>query len=233
MSPIDMPAAPSGIARVRFDIDRVDFAAPEAAGRQGGVQAGWPLWSALFELDASDPVSAELWQAFIDRMKGRLGRFMGRDPSRPFPRAYPGGFGGMVRAGGGAFNGAAASWAQHSGGANGYPYVTFTGLPAYLKLNLGDYVGLKWDRAGDPAGSYLGRTMMRINADPPVYGDGSGYFYADPPIDTRVVPPGAILHFDLPCCVMQLVPEKSSLAPVGRGGAISGGSIVAIQDLRP
>ncbi len=35
---LTQPETPSGIARVRFDIERVDFAAPEASGRQGGVK---------------------------------------------------------------------------------------------------------------------------------------------------------------------------------------------------
>ncbi|WP_288987646.1 hypothetical protein [uncultured Sphingopyxis sp.] len=37
-----MPELPAGIARVEFEPERVDYAAPEASGRQGGGQAGWP-----------------------------------------------------------------------------------------------------------------------------------------------------------------------------------------------
>ena len=233
MTPIDVPDTPSGIARVSFDIERVDFGAPEASGRQGGVQAGWPLWRASLEIDRSDPISADLWSAFFLRLRGRIGRLLVSDPTRPFPIAYRGGFAGLLRASGGAFDGAASTWAQANDGAGGQTYLSVTGLPANFQLNIADYVGLKWDRVGDPAGSFLGRTMARVSYDADIAVDGSGYVYIEPPLDLRVVPAGATLHFDRPKCVMQLVPEKSGLGPIGQGGALSNGTITAIQDLRP
>ena len=54
----------------------------------------------------------------------------------------------------------------------------------------------------------------------------------EPPSDTSVVPAGAIAHFDNPRCLMRIIPEKSNLGPIGAGGAIGGGNIVAVQDLR-
>lgn len=231
MFPIEMPNTPSGIARVSFEIERVDFGAPEASGRQGGVQAGWPLWRAMFELDRSDPVSADYWRVFVDRLRGRIKRFYAGDPARLFPKAYPAGFAGMARAGGGAFDGSALTWSQASDG-NGETYLNVTGMPPSFVLNLGDYVGVKWDGAGEPAGSFYRRTIGRVTRDPVIGANGSGYFYLEPPLDTRVVPAGATVHFDRPKCVMQLVPEKTGFGPIGAGGALTSGSIEAIQDLR-
>lgn len=229
---LTLPETPSGIARVTFEIERVDFAAPQAGGRQGGVQAGWPLWAARLEIDRSDPESADLWRAFRDRLRGRIRRFYCRDTTRPFPLAYRFGFAGLERAGGGAFDGSAVSWSQtilSSGDAR----ITLNGLPAGFDISLGDYIGFKWDASGAPASSFERRTIARAVLPATANGSGVAEVIVEPPIDTRVVPSGAIAHLDNPACVMQLVPEDSSLGPIGHGGILGGGTIVAIQDLRP
>jgi hypothetical protein len=43
---LEMPA--SGAAMQEFEPQRVDYAAPESGGRLGGVQAGFPLWLAVW-----------------------------------------------------------------------------------------------------------------------------------------------------------------------------------------
>ena len=220
------PDTPSGIARVRFDIQRVDYAAPEASGRQGGVQAGWPLWSARFELERSDPDSADLWQAFFDRMRGRIRRFYAFDPTRRFPLGYRGGFAGLSRAGGGAFDGSATSWVQAID-SNGDARVTLNGLPAGLQIAAGDYIGFRWN-----APNFDRRTMARAVLPVTANGAGQALVTIEPPVNTALVPAGAIAHLDNPRCVMQLVPEDSGLGPIGTGRALGGGTIVAIQDLR-
>lgn len=143
MAPLSLPAVPSGIARPWFEPVRVDYAAPEASGRQGGVQAGWPLWALKFEIDRSDPASADLWRAFFARLRGRMRTFYAGDPLRAYPAAYASGFAGMTKAGGGAFTGAAASWSQTID-ADGNALIALTGLPAGFVIGLGDYVGFKW-----------------------------------------------------------------------------------------
>lgn len=229
---LSQPDTLSGIARVRFEIARVDYAAPEASGRQGGVQAGFPLWLARFELDRSDPVSADLWQAFFDRIRGRIRRFYGYDPTRAFPLAYRFGFAGLVRAGTStAFPGSATSWSQ-TVTADGDGQITLNGLPAGLVINVGDYIGFKWDAAGADAGSHERRTLTRAVLPATANGSGVAVVTAEPPINTALVPSGAIAHLDNPACVMQLVPEESELGPIGAGGILAGGTITAIQDLR-
>jgi hypothetical protein len=227
------PDTRSGIARVRFEIQRVDYGAPEASGRQGGVQAGWPLWSARFEIDRSDPESADLWQAFFDRMRGRIRRFYAIDPTRRFPRLYRFGFGGLVRAGTAtAFDGTATSWSQSIDG-SGNALLTLNGLPAGLQLSVGDNVGLRWDAVGAGAGNMMRRTMARAVLPATANGSGVAVVTVEPPINTALVPSGAIAHLNNPACVMQLVPEDSDLGPIGAGGILSGGTVFAIQDLRP
>lgn len=230
---LTQPVTPAGIPRVKFDIQRIDYAAPEASGRQGGVQAGFPLWTARFEIDRIDPVSSDLWQAFLDRMRGRGRRFYGCDPTRRFPRAYAFGFAGLVRAGTStAFTGAATSWSQAIT-ATGDAQLTLGGLPEGFVINIGDYVGFRWDAAGASAGSFERRTLSRAVLPATANASGVAVITAEPPLDTALVPPAAIAHFDNPVCVMQLVTEDSALAPIGAGGVRGGGTIVAVQDLRP
>lgn len=229
---LTQPETLSGITRVRFEIQRVDFAAPEASGRQGGVQAGFPLWLARFEMDRIDRDSADLWQAFFDRMRGRIRRFYGLDPTRRFPRSRRFGFTGLVRAGTATpFTGPATSWSQ-SINADGEALLTLNGLPAGLVLTPGDYIGFKWDAAGSPASTFDRRTMARAVLPATANGSGVAVVTIEPPLNTSLVPSGAIAHLDNPACVMQLVPEESELGPIGAGGIRSGASILAIQDLR-
>lgn len=229
---LTLPQTPSGIARVNFDIERVDFGAPQAGGRQGGVQAGWPLWQARFELDRVDPESADLWRAFFARLRGRIRRFYSWDVTRPFPLKYRGGFAGLNRAAGGAFDGSALGWSQTII-TGGDARLALTGLPVGLEISVGDYIGFKWDAAGAAAGSFERRTMSRAVLATTAGGGGVAQIIVEPPIDPRVVPAGAIAHFDNPRCVMQLIPEESELGPIGTGAALGGGAILAIQDLRP
>lgn len=230
---LTQPDTPSGIARVRFDIERVDYGAPEASGRQGGVQAGWPLWAARYEIDRSDPDSADLWQAFFDRLRGRIRRFYAIDPKRRMPKLYRFGFAGLVRAGTSTpFTGAATSWSQAID-ANGNALMTLNGLPAGFQISIGDMVGLRWDAAGLGAGNMMRRTIARAVLPVTATGAGQAQVTIEPPINTAVVPAGAVAHFDNPAAVMQLVPEDSQLGPIGSGGILAGATITAIQDLRP
>lgn len=230
---LSQPDTRSGIARVRFEIQRIDYGAPEASGRQGGVQAGWPLWSVRYELDRNDPDSALLWQAFFDRMRGRIRRFYAIDPTRRFPKAYPFGFAGLMRAFTTIpFTGRVASWSQ-SIDADGNAVLTLNGLPAGLQLSVGDLVGFRWDAAGAGTGNMMRRTMARAVLPATADASGTALVTVEPPLDTALVPAGAIAHLDSPAVVAQLVPENSDLGPIGAGGILPGGTIVAIQDLRP
>ena len=232
MTPLAFPDAPSGVAAMRFEIERVDLASPEANGRQGGVQAGWPLWTASYEIGRSDPDSADLWHVFHDRLRGRQRVFLAHDTTRPFPKAAAMGFAGMVRAGGSiAFTGSALAWSQNIDG-DGNARIAMTGLPANFKLSERDLIGFKWDAAGAPAGSYYRRAMVRVVAAANASAAGAITVMVEPPLDIRVVPANAIAHLDRPACLMRMIPDKTDLSPIGAGGGFSGGTIFAGQDLR-
>ncbi|MEL7719911.1 hypothetical protein AAG598_07710 [Citromicrobium bathyomarinum] len=229
---LPLPETPSGIARVKLEIQRVDYGAPEASGRQGGVQAGFPVWGVRLELDRIDPVSADLWSAFIDRLRGRIRRFYCGDSARPRPVAHAYGMLSLARAGGGAFDGAATGWSQ-TVDADGDATITLSGLPAGFVLTPRDLIGFKWDADGAAAGTFERRTVARCVTSAVADEGGEVSIIAEPPLDTELVPAGAIAHFDNPLCVMQQVPEETDLAPVGEAGTMSSGTIVGIQDLRP
>lgn len=230
---LTQPNTPSGIARVTFGIQRIDFAAPEASGRQGGVQVGWPLWTVRYEIDRSDPDSADLWQAFFDRLRGRIRRFYAIDPKRSLPKAYRFGFAGLVRAGTAtAFDGTATIWSQATDSL-GNALLTLNGLPAGFQIGVGDMIGFRWDASDFAAGNMRRRTIARAVLAATATGTGQAQVTIEPPLNTALVPAGAIAHFDNPAAVMQLVPDESQLGPVGPGGILSGATIVAVQDLRP
>lgn len=231
MTPLPFPDVAAEAARVRLEIDRVDYAAPEASGRQGGVQAGWPLWLATFDIERSHPDSGDQWHTFLDRLRGRIRTFLVGDPTRNFPKAAPMGFAGMVRGGGGAFDGSALAWSQ-AFDADGNALLGLTGLPAGFQLSQRDLIGFKWDAAGAPANSHHRRTLARVVVPATANGAGAVTVMVEPPIDTTVVPVGAIAHFDNPRCVMRQVPEKTGVGPIGAGGSMGGGTLVAVQDLR-
>lgn len=231
MAPLPLPTTPSGVARVRLAIARIDHAAPETSGRQGGVQVGWPLWQGTWEIDRVDRLSADLWEVFEARLRGRQRLFLAGDTSRPFPIAHAQGFAGMVRAGGGAFDGSATSWAQNID-ADGNAAIALTGLPAGFTLSVGDYIGWKWDAAGAPALSYHRRTLARVVLGAAASGAGAATVTIEPPLDPLVVPAGAKAHFDTPQACFRLEPDKSGLGPRGGGSGIAGGNFTATQDLR-
>jgi hypothetical protein len=230
---LTLPQTTVGYPAIIFEPERVDFAAPEASGRQGGVQAGWPLWTARFEMDRNTPEDAALLRAFFARLRGRIRRFYCWDLSRPFPLAYPNGFAGLTRAGSStAFDGSATSWSQAIN-SQGDALITLNGLPANFKIAVGDYIGFKWNAAGAPAGSFERRTLARAVLPATATAAGQAQVMVEPPVNTALVPAAAIAHLDNPRCVMQLVPEESKLGVIGTGAWMSGGSLVAIQDLRP
>lgn len=230
---LTLPQTRVGIARVIFEPERVDYGAPEASGCQGGVQAGWPLWSARFELDRVEPEGAVAWRAFFARLRGRIRRFYCGDPSRPFPLAYQNGFAGLTRAGTAtAFDGSATSWSQAINSA-GDALITLNGLPAGFTISTGDYIGWKWDAAGAAVGSFERRTLARAVLPTTANGSGQALVTVEPPLNTALVPAGAVAHLDNPACVMQLVPEDSTLGAITTGAWMNGGNVLAIQDLRP
>jgi len=222
-----------GIATQEFEIEDADAIAPERGGRLGGVSLGEPLWRARWTLsrnltrDASDE-----WRAFISRCRGSKRPFVAHDRDRLYPRAYPQGFARMTTSAGLPFTGAAASWSQAID-ADDNALLTLTGLPAGLKLGRGDGIGFRWDAAGSPSGTHDRLAMVRVVEPTECDAAGSVTAMVEMPVPVRVVPAGAEAHLDRPGCLVRLVPGEASLGALDRRQKIAGGTISALQDLRP
>ncbi len=199
-----------------FEVQRIDYLAPETGGRQGGVTAGFPLWQTTITLGVMNLAQSDAWRAFLAAQRGAQQRWYGFDASRILPETCPGG----LPSG---FSGACSAWSQTID-ANGYPVVTLTGLPNGMVLSPGDYFDLRW-------GTFQ-RSLHRLLESATV-ASGAASVSIDPPINPAVVPGTAVAHFDAPACLMRTIPSQTSLGAFGRRGPIESGTIVAIQDLVP
>lgn len=227
-APLEMPT--DFYAQVQFELQRVDYAAPEAAGRVAGVQAGFPLWSATWTIDVVGPDELDAMRAFMLQIRGATRRFLGRDLLRLYPKLYKGGFAGLNRAGGGAFDGTATSWSEAIN-ADGDSAVTLENLPAGLVLSQGDYIGFSYVATESAVAGLTWHASVRIVTGGTADAEGNVTVTSEPPVPSAV-PAGATAYLNEPACVMTLVTDSSSLPAIGRGGVAQGGQFVGIQDIR-
>lgn len=228
-APLEMPT--EFYAQVDFDIQRVDYGAPEASGRIGGVQAGFPLWLGTWTIDVVGMDESDAIRAFKDSMRGATRRFLGRDLVRPYPKAHPGGFAGMVRPDASPFDGTATDWSEVIT-ADDDSEVTLQGLPVGLELGQGDYLGFEYEATQASIAGLTWHALVRIVEGGVADGAGSVTFTSEPPVPSAV-PADAIAYLNQPACVMVLLTDQTKLQAVGRRRAIGGGQIVGIQDIRP
>ena len=201
-----------------FELERIDYLAPEARGRIGGITAGFPLWKTTLTLGTMSRDMSYAIRAFVTGQRGAQRLFYGFEVARQMPRAYPYG----LPSG---FSGAATSWSQTID-SNGFAVLTLNGLPRGLTLLAGDYVDFRW-------GTYQ-RALVRLIEGGVANGSGVLSASVEPAVPALVPNSGtpAIAHIDHPACLMKLMPE-TQLGAAGRRGAIESGTIVAIQDLLP
>lgn len=219
VAPITMPA--DGVASQYFEPEGVDFSTQRTDGRVNGVRAGWPLWHARFSFSQSmKRRKSDEWRAFVARLRGQQRPFFGADQDRPFPLAYPRGFAGLTRAGGGAFDGSAAGWSINEDG----DVITPTGLPAALQLQIGDYGMFRWETGGEPR-----RSLHRAVLDSTANGSGVLALTVEPPVP-NLVPGDAVFDLARPACIMKLKPE-TKIGELTRTRRVDG-QVHAIQDLR-
>jgi len=217
------PVMPAYAASEYFEPEWVDFQSPTADGRVGGVAVGPPLWRGRWSLSRKMSLEAsEQWRAFVSRIRGAQLPFFARDLARPWPLKYPNGFGGMTRAGGGAFDGTATSWSVNVTRDTATP----TGLPAALALSVGDYAMWRWTTSGEPR-----RALARVIDAATANGSGVVALRIEPPLPA-FVPSGAVMDFAEPCCVMKRVTAEGRLGSKDRTLKVDG-EFQAIQDLRP
>ena len=224
-APIEMPTLYVG--QQTFRSQRVDYAAPEASGRVGGVQAGFPLWSAVYTLTRMPEDNSDDWETFVDSLRGATRRFIGRDLKRQFPKRYPNGFGAF-----GGFTGQAASWSQ-SINADGDCRLTLDlgAAAAGLVLSKRDCIDFRYVATDAGVTGLPWRAMVRVTQGATANGSGVVTVVVEPPVPSAV-PPNAEAHLDEPGCVMALITDESELGPIDRLYSINGGQIAAIQDLR-
>jgi len=209
-----------GVDSQGFEISRVDFLSPRGDGRLNSVSAGFPLWRMTVTLNNADVDETDEWRAWVPAQRGASRMFFGRDLTRPFPKAYPKGFDGMIRAAGGAFTGAASSWAVNAD----RDVPTLSGLPANLALGRNDYVGFKWTTGGSAR-----RALVRV-MEPASASAGGIWSGAVEPAVPNIVPGTAVAYLDNPDCLMRLVPDQTSIGEIDTLHS-AGGTIVALQDL--
>lgn len=217
--PLAMP--PVGPGAEQFELQRFDY--PSVTnGAVAGVSAGWPLWKGRWTLGQSiSRFQSDEWRALVDSLDGQQKTFLGREYAKALPRAHAQGFGGMVRAGGGAFDGAATSWSVNTD----RDEVTLSGLPVGLTLSHADQIMWRWTTGGEAR-----RSLVRVVT--PAVADGSGVITVSvrPPLPT-VTSSSAVADLVDPCCVMRLVTEETQVGEKDRRGRVSA-TIVGLQVLR-
>jgi hypothetical protein len=226
-APIEMPT--QRVAAQQFELQRVDYASPEASGRIGGVQAGFPLWAAIYTLTNQEVSESDVWRAFLLQTRGATRRILCHDLKREYPLAYTS-FDGMTRSGGGAFDGTATSWSE-SINSDGDSRITLGGLPASFVMNIGDYIGFRWTATDDEVAGLTWHAPVRAIEAKTASSGTITNITCEPPVPSAV-PNTATAYLVRASAVMALVTDQTSLEPIDVRGAISGGTIVGIQDIR-
>lgn len=224
-APIDMPTM--YVAQQQYEIQRVDYMAPEASGRLNGVQAGFPLWGAIFTLGRMPEDDSDDWQAFYSGLRGQTRRFNAFYLARLYPKLYPNGFGAF-----GAFTGLASSWSATINSDGDCRLTLHLGAAAAgLVISKGDCGDFRYDATETAVAGLAWRAMVRVTEGGTANGSGDVTVTVEPPVPDAV-PSDAEFHLDQPGCTMALVIDQSSMGPVDRLYSINGGTVVGVQDIR-
>lgn len=215
------PMPTGGVDGQAFEILRVDYLSPTTDGRLGAATAGFPLWRTALTLGNGDADEVEEWIAWVDAQRGAQRLFLGRDLTRPYPKAYPKGFAGMTRVGGGAFTGAVSGWSINAD----RDQLTLPTLPEGLDLSWRDSVSFRWATGGEQR-----RALVRL-VEPAIAVGGVVTVAVEPPLP-GLVPGTAVAHLDLPDCLMRLVPNETRIGELDTVHS-AGGTVVGLQELLP
>lgn len=197
-----MPAG--GFVSVQVEIIRQTVLAPLRSGRLISVDVGEPRWRTRLQTPELTLRDVGVWRAWLDSLRGSARTFVFVDPHRRFPIAHPGGFAGLNRASGGAFDGIATQVALNPT----RDVITLGGLPAGLTLEPGDYVSLVWSGGGK-------RTLHRVLTSASADSAGSGSWSIEPNVPAYVTSAAAAIAN--PGCIMRLTGSPQVAASAFRG----------------
>lgn len=145
---------PARIERLVFEINRVQAASQTRGGVIQAAERGRSLWSFEATTAALPADAFEDFQAFVNALRGRLNPFQFYNVYRTFPRDYPNGWSGIVKADGTNFTGSATLDA-----ASGYS-LSLSGLPSRYQVRAGDMFAWRWKT--DPSSRTLHRAVEDV-----------------------------------------------------------------------
>lgn len=200
-----------------FDLDPSEITAPTWGGLVQSVNQGRRLWRMSYVTRPLREEEAFGLLADLRALKGSVRPFKALDPLRRFAIAYPGGYTGMTKAGGGAFNGTAKLDAV----AETLDAVTLDNLPAGFVLKKGDLLSFAF-----------GSTRQALHSVVEA-GTANGSGVATVGVEPSVVP-GFTLDADValadPWCKARLTAKPTQRRMANRKFVVS---FAAIQDIRP
>lgn len=208
-----------GVAAQKWGVRDVGFGWRESGGRSGGVGAGPEPITMDLTLGEMSLEAGAAWWGFKAWCRGARRTFTAYDLLRPYPAAYPAGFGGLVRADLSPFpaDGAPTGWSVDTPG----QVLSLEGLPAGFQVAVGDWFGWVWDTDRRTAARAVEAATANVS--------GQLSVTIEPPLPD-LVPALAAMVLAHCAMVFRLTPETD----LGSEDTISlgGGRIVAEQDLR-
>lgn len=214
--PRDMPELPGNRTLIRecsFDPMFQQIVAPTRGGLVQVANIGTELWAMKFATSPLDYQQAMEWMAWLHSLRGGARSFKAWHPLRRFPYAYPSGFGGMTRAGGGSFDGTCTLNAI--GGSR--DTITLTTLPASFAFSIGDMVSF-------PAGA--SQVLVRVLESATANGSGAVTLTIEPALPVSAVT-GVTATLTKPWC-LAVVDAQSIQGPV-QPGFVQAVSFNAVQ----
>lgn len=118
----------------RFWLERQATKAPTRGGLVQVAELGSPLWRVRYETPPLQGATGAAWEAWLDSLRAGAKTFKAVHPFLRYARAYPLGYAGMTKHGGGSFDGTAVLQAV----ATALDTVTLSGLPSSFVLTAGD-----------------------------------------------------------------------------------------------
>lgn len=195
--PRDFPnvAAPTVFTDVSFVPVHNQVQAPTRGGLVQVLNLGPALWRPEYQTRLLPEAQFEIWRAWLSSLRGGARTFRAWDPYRRYARAYRGGYGSLVRAGGGSF---AAGTANLSAIATARDEITITTLPAGFQVSIGDMISI-------PCGA--ARSLHRVLEDAAASGSGSATLAIEPVVPFGVEL-GATVDLAQPWCLAVLDAES-------------------------